>query len=89
MSSVSVSLTTSSPEESLVNFHEGCFSSGLPFKLKSTSSGNKIGKSFLSTVIASPFSLYTIGIGQPQYLCLDTPQSLSRNVIFFFQNYFS
>ena len=83
VSRVSVSLITFSPEKSLVNFHEGCFSSGLPFKLKSTSSGNKTGKSFLLIGSASPLWLYTIGIGQPQYLCLETPQSLSRNVIFF------
>ena len=53
VSSVSVSLITFSPEESLVNFHVGCFSSGFPFKFKSTSSGNKIGKSFLLTGSAS------------------------------------
>ena len=29
-----------------------------------------------------------MGIGQPQYLCLETPQSLSRKVIFFFPNFF-
>jgi len=83
VSSVSVSLITFSPDESLTNFHVGCFSNGFPLTFRSTSSGNKIGKSFLSTATASPFLLYTIGIGQPQYLCLETPQSLSRNVIFF------
>ena len=30
-----------------------------------------------------------IGIGQPQYLCLDIPQSFSRKFIFFFPIFFS
>ena len=47
-----------------------------------------LGKSFLLTGNASSLSLYTIGIGHPQYLCLDTPQSLSRKVIFFSPNFF-
>ena len=34
------------------------------------------------------FSSYIIGIGQPQYLCLDTPQSLSLKLTFFFPNLF-
>ena len=46
------------------------------------------GKSFLSTGTASPFWLYTIGIGQPQYLCLDTPQSFNLKFIFFCPNFF-
>ncbi len=28
-------------------------------------------------------------MGQPQYLCLETPQSLRRKVIFWFPNFFS
>ena len=83
VSRVSVSLTAFSPVESLVNFHVGWFSNGLPLTFKSTSSGSKTGKSFFSTGCASPFWLYTMGIGQPQYLCLETPQSFSLNVIFF------
>ena len=50
-----VSLIAFSPEESLVNFHVGCFSRGFPFEFKSTSSGNNMGKSFLLTARASPF----------------------------------
>jgi len=28
-----------------------------------------------------------MGIGQPQYLCLDTPQSFNLKLIFFFPNF--
>ena len=75
VSNVSVSLVTFSPEESLVYFQVECLSKGFPTTLRSTSSGNNIGKSFFLTGNALPLSLYTIGIGHPQYLCLDTPQS--------------
>ena len=36
-----------------------------------------------------PFSSYAIGIGHPQYLCLDTPQSFNLKLICFFPNFFS
>ena len=33
--------------------------------------------------------LYAIGMGQPQYLCLEIPQSLSLKLIFFCPTFFS
>ncbi len=30
----------------------------------------------------APSSRYNIGMGHPQYLCLEIPQSLKRNVVF-------
>ena len=56
---------------------ENFFSKGIPLTLRSTFSGSNTGKSFLSTGIILPSSLYKIGIGHPQYLCLEIPQSLS------------
>ena len=43
-----------------------------------------LAKSFLDNVTAVPSFLYTIGIGHPQYLCLDTPQSFNLKDIFLF-----
>ena len=66
----------------------GCLSSGFPETLRLTSCGSNIGRYFFSTGIGLPFLSYTIGIGQPQYLCLETPQSLSLKVIFFVPIFF-
>src|SRR4030042_2070636 len=43
--------------------------------LKSTSVGSFTGRSFSGTGTEPHFSQYMIGMGQPQYLCLDMPQS--------------
>jgi len=43
----------------------------------------------LGTGRASPLSSYNIGIGHPQYLCLDTPQSFNLKLIFFLPRFFS
>ena len=47
------------------------------------------GSSSLSKAITFPSSLYIIGIGQPQYLCLDIPQSLSLETVFILPIFFS
>ena len=70
-------------------FHLFSKSKGLPFAFKSTLSGSFTGKSFLGIVETFPFSSYAIGIGQPQYLCLETPQSFNLKLIFFFPIFFS
>ena len=36
-----------------------------------------------------PSLSYAIGIGQPQYRCLDTPQSFNLKFIFFLPRFFS
>ena len=54
------------------------FSSG-----SSISSGNFIGSSLLSTGTIDPSFKWIIGMGQPQYLCLEIPQSFNLNDIFF------
>ena len=56
VSNVSVSLMAFFPDFlSLVCFQLGWLSKGFPLTLRSTSSGNNIGKSFLSTGNAFPF----------------------------------
>ena len=83
MSKVSVSRRASLPHDGhLVNFQEGWFSKGLPAFSKSTFSGNKTGKSSSGTGTMPQSSQCIIGIGHPQYLCLETPQSLRRYVVF-------
>ena len=52
-------------------------------------SGSSTGNFDLGIGYALSFSSYAIGIGQPQYLCLDTPQSLSLKLICFLPNYLS
>ena len=44
---------------------------------------------FSGTNIVLPSSLYIIGIGHPQYLCREIPQSFSRYIIFEFPIFFS
>ena len=46
--------------------------------LNFTSKGSLTGKSLAGT---KPFSSFRIGIGDPQYRCLDTPQSLSLKFV--------
>ena len=46
-------------------------------------SGSFTGRFSFGTGCAFPFSSYKTGIGQPQYLCLDTPQSFNLKFIFF------
>ena len=46
--------------------------------LNSTSNGSLTGNSFAGTKLSLSFK---IGIGDPQYLCLDTPQSLSLKFV--------
>ena len=47
-------------------------------------SGSVTGKSDLGIFIIWLFSSYAIGIGHPQYLCLETPQSFNLKFIRFF-----
>ena len=57
VSKVSVSLIAFFPVVlSLVNFHVGCLSKGLPVVLRSTLSGKVTGSSSLSTVLTDPSS---------------------------------
>ena len=64
-------------------------SNGLPLELRSMLSGNLTGKSFSGISLIFPSSSYAIGIGHPQYLCRDTPQSLNLKFICFFPIFFS
>ena len=83
VSNVSVSLVASFWQLGhFTFFHVGCMSRGLPGILKSTSSGNLTGKSSLDTSWTPQSSQWIMGIGQPQYLCLETPQSRKRYVVF-------
>ena len=50
---------------------------GLPNVEKSTSSGNNNGRSFSCNGTMPHLSQYIIGIGVPQYLCLEISQSFS------------
>ena len=52
-------------------------------------SGNFIGNFSIGTFTILLSLVYAIGIGQPQYLCLDIPQSLSLKLIFLFPISFS
>ena len=51
--------------------------------------GSFTGKSSTGIFTISFFELYAIGIGHPQYLCLETPQSFSLKLIFFLPIFFS
>ena len=52
--------------------------SNLPSTIKTVfNSGNLTGSIDLGIGYTFPLSSYATGIGQPQYLCLETPQSLS------------
>tara|TARA_B100000963_G_C22155868_1_gene463839 strand:+ start:235 stop:549 length:315 start_codon:yes stop_codon:yes gene_type:complete len=82
VSKVSVSLTAGIPVlEHFVIFQSLFSSRGLPEPENFTFSGSLIGSSFSSTGKISPSFRYIIGIGHPQYLCLETPQSLSLNLV--------
>ena len=50
-------------------------------------SGKVTGRFSAGILTISFFELYAIGIGHPQYLCLDTPQSFSLKLIFFFPSF--
>ena len=52
-------------------------------------SGKLIGKLSFGILTILLFSSYAIGIGHPQYLCLETPQSLSLKFIFFLPSFLS
>ena len=65
-------------------FHFLSASKGFPLVLISIFSGNLTGKSFSGIFKILSFSSYATGIGQPQYLCLDIPQSFSLKFVFFF-----
>ena len=88
VSSVSVSLTHFFPSI-VTDFHSFFLSNGLPLDLRSISSGNLTGSWSFGTVNTFPSGSYAIGIGQPQYLCLETPQSFNLKLIFFFPILFS
>ncbi len=88
MSNVSVSRLHFFPLIS-TSFHFSCVSSGLPLVLRSTFSGSLTGKDF-SGIFTTLLSLsYAIGIGHPQYLCLDIPQSFNLKLIFFLPKFLS
>ena len=90
VSRVSVSLTAFNPVSlHFVYFQVGCLSNGFPGIVKSISSGRVIGNSSSGTGIISPSSLYKIGIGHPQYLCLEIPQSRSLKFVSLFPLLFS
>ena len=90
MSNVSVSLSADFLHfgHSVV-FHPLCCSRGFPGLSKTTSSGSVTGRFFSSTGIGPHSPQWIIGIGQPQYLCLDIPQSLSLKFISFFPLFFN
>ena len=84
VSNVSVSLSASFMQFGhFVFFQLGWCSNGFPGLSKVTSSGSLTGRSsdFTGT---GPHSLQCIiGIGHPQYRCLDIPQSLSLKLVSF------
>ena len=49
--------------------------------------GSFTGKSFSGIFITLWFSSYAIGIGQPQYLCLEIPQSFNLKFVFLFPKF--
>ena len=82
VSRVSVSLLNIFPSI-LILFHSSILSKGLPVSSNSLILGNLIGNISKGTLWGFSFSSYTIGIGQPQYLCLEIPQSFNLKLIFF------
>ena len=84
VSKVSVSLIAGFPEYGhVVNFQVGWFSNGLPGSDRSMSSGSSTGRLSSGNCTNVPSSRYIMGIGHPQYLCLETPQSLNLNFTVF------
>ena len=66
----------------LTNSHSSCLFRGLPGKSKAIFLGNLTGRlSFFSGTIPH-FSQCIIGIGHPQYRCLDIPHSIKREFVF-------
>ena len=84
---MSVSLVNSSPSI-FIFFHSSALSKGLPLEFKFIFSGSFTGSLFLGIGKTLPSLSYAIGIGHPQYLCLDTPQSFNLKFIFFLPNFF-
>ena len=76
MSSVSVSLVYFFPLI-VINFQSSDESNGLPLVFIFIFSGNFTGSSFSGILKILFLSSYAIGIGHPQYLCLDI-QSFKR-----------
>ena len=70
-------------------FHFSWLSSGLPLVLRSISSGSLTGNCSSGIFTTLLFSSYAIGIGQPQYLCLDIPQSFNLKLVFFLPKFLS
>ena len=54
-----------------------------------STSGSIKGNSDSFKAVIDPSFWCTTGIGSPQYLCLETPQSFSLKLIFFSPNFFS
>ena len=83
---MSTSRTASSPHFGHLHFlNASDFAKGLfPSGLNSTSYGNNTGKSDSFTNTSPHFGQYTIGIGAPQYLCLETNQSFNLYFTVFF-----
>src|SRR5699024_9645821 len=63
--------------------------SPVPDGFTSVSSGNSKGKSSSGIAVVVPSSQWIIGIGSPQYLCLENNQSRSRYVTSFVPLLFS
>ena len=57
--------------------------------LRSISSGSLTGKSSSGIFTTLLFSSYAIGIGHPQYLCLDIPQSFNLKLVFLLPKFLS
>ena len=81
VSIVSVSRSASPPQVGqVVKRQLGCSFRGLsPDGRHSTSSGNSTGSWFSGTATSPQCLQWMIGIGEPQYLCLDINQSPSDN----------
>ena len=88
MSKVSVSRLHFFPSIS-TSFHFSWLSSGLPLVLRSISSGSSTGKTSSGIFTTLLFSSYAIGMGHPQYRCLDIPQSFNLKLVFLFPKFFS
>ena len=88
VSSVSVSLVHFFPLI-IIFFQSSFLSSGLPFDLRLIFSGSLTGNSSSGITTILFFSSYAIGIGHPQYLWREIPQSFNLKLVFFFLFFFS
>ena len=66
----------------MIFFHSSWWSNGLPCVFKSIFSGSLIGSFSFGTLYTFPSLSYAIGIGHPQYLCLEIPQSFNLKLVF-------